>query len=67
MRLFNSFKTVTIVSAIFSVVCAVIGLFTAILIGTPVGATIVAVDVILFAICFVIGIFKGGFKIGKAS
>ena len=67
MRLFNSFKTVTIVSAVFSVVCAVTGLLAAILMGTPVGATIVAVDVILFAICFVIGIFKGGFKVGKAS
>jgi zinc transport system permease protein len=66
MRLFNSFKKVTIASAIFSVVCTVIGLFAAILKGTPVGATIVAVDVILFAICFVIGLFKGGFKIGKA-
>lgn len=66
MRLFNSFKTVTIVSAIFSVVCTVTGLFTSILIGTPVGATIVAIDVMLFAICFVIGLFKGGSGFGKA-
>ncbi|MCR5514693.1 MAG: metal ABC transporter permease [Bacilli bacterium] len=66
MRLFNSFKTVTIVSAIFSVVCTVIGLLASILMGTPVGATIVAIDVILFATCFVIGLFKGGLRIGKA-
>ena len=66
MRLFNSFKTVTIVSAIFSVACTVVGLLASIIIGTPVGATIVAIDVILFAICFVVGLFKGGFKIGKA-
>lgn len=65
MRLFNSFKTVTIVSAIFSVACTVVGLLASIIIGTPVGATIVAIDVILFAICFVVGLFKGGFKIGK--
>ena len=67
MRLFNSFKTVTIVSAIFSVVCTVIGLLASILMGTPVGATIVAIDVILFVICFAIGLFKGGLKIGKAG
>ena len=66
MRLFNSFKAVTIVSAIFSVACTVVGLLASIIIGTPVGATIVAIDVILFAICFVVGLFKGGFKIGKA-
>ena len=66
MRLFNSFKTVTIASAIFSVICTVIGLFASILMGTPVGATIVAIDVILFAICFVIGLCKGGLRIGKA-
>lgn len=67
MRLFNSFKTVTIVSAIFSVVCTITGLLAAIIVGTPVGATIVAIDVLLFVICFVIGLFKGGFKGAKAS
>ena len=45
MRLFKSFKAVTICSVIFSVVCAAIGLVISILAGTPVGSTIVAVDI----------------------
>lgn len=55
MRLFGSFKSVTIFSAIISVVCALLGLLISILAGTPVGSTIVGVDVIAFAICFAIG------------
>jgi len=44
MRVFKSFKAVIICAAIFSVTCAVIGILIAILAGTPVGSTIVAVD-----------------------
>ncbi len=62
MRLFSSFKTVTIVSVVFSVLCTVIGLFTSILMDTPAGATIVAVDAILFAICFVVSLFRGSLR-----
>ena len=50
MRMFKSFKSVTICAAIVSVVCALIGLFTSILAGTPVGSTIVAADIVVFAI-----------------
>lgn len=56
MRLFNNFKTVTICSAILSVICACLGIVISILAGTPVGATIVAVDVAVFIICYVIGL-----------
>ena len=59
MRLFHSFKTVTIFSAILSVVCSLLGLLIAILAGTPVGSTIVAVDVAAFFICFVTGMVTG--------
>ena len=45
MRVFKSFKAVTMCSVIVSVVCAVIGLLISILAGTPVGSTIVAVDI----------------------
>ena len=55
MRVFKSFKSVTICAAIVSVVCALIGLFTSILAGTPVGSTIVAADIAVFAVFFVIG------------
>ena len=55
MRLCKSFKKVTVFSAVFSVVCALLGMFISIMAGTPVGATIVAVDIILFAVCSLIG------------
>ncbi|MBR5646827.1 MAG: metal ABC transporter permease [Treponema sp.] len=50
MRLFKSFKTVTICSSIVSVVCSVSGLLISILCGTPVGSTIVAVNLLVFLI-----------------
>lgn len=58
MRLFKSFKSVTIFSGIISVVCSVSGLLIAILGGTPVGSTIVAVDIFVFLVCLIIGKIK---------
>ncbi|MBE5870711.1 MAG: metal ABC transporter permease [Lachnospiraceae bacterium] len=55
MRLFHSFKRVTICSAVLSVVSAFSGIIISILAGTPVGSTIVAVDVAVFFVCFLIG------------
>ena len=48
MRVYKSFKSVTICSAIVSVVCALAGLIISVLAGTPVGSTIVAADLIAF-------------------
>lgn len=59
MRIFRSFKSVTIFSAILSVICAFGGMVISILAGTPVGSTIVAVDVAAFAICSIIGFISG--------
>ncbi|MBE6820735.1 MAG: metal ABC transporter permease [Ruminococcaceae bacterium] len=55
MRLFKSFRSVIISSAIISVTCAVAGILVAILYGTPVGSTIVAADIVAFIICFAAG------------
>lgn len=55
MRVFKTFKAVTISSAIYSVVCSLIGLSIAVVGGTPVGSTIVFVDIIAFAIFYVVG------------
>ena len=55
MRVFKSFKSVTICAVFFSMICAALGIIISILIGTPVGSTIVAVDIVGFAIFFVIG------------
>ena len=52
MRLFKSFKSVTICSCVFSVVCASVGIIVSILWGTPVGATIVLIDLGVFLVCF---------------
>ena len=60
MRLFRSFKSVTIFSAVISVICAFLGILISILGGTPVGSTIVAVDVAAFGICYLVGMIKGG-------
>lgn len=62
MRLFRSFKMVTICSAVLSVIGAFIGIIISILAGTPVGSTIVAVDVLMFAICQIAGKISGGIK-----
>ncbi len=59
MRLFRSFKMVTVSSAILSVFCAFVGIIVSILAGTPVGSTIVAIDVLAFAICYTIGLLRG--------
>ena len=55
MRLFKSFRTVTIFAPVFSVFCATAGILTSILAGTPVGATIVTADILLFALCTLVG------------
>ncbi len=55
MRIFKSFFSVIVSSAIISVVCAVVGIFIAILYGTPVGSTIVAANIAAFLICMLAG------------
>ena len=59
MRIFKTFKSVTVFSAILSVCCAFFGIVISMLAGTPVGSTIVAADIIAFAICSLIGHFMG--------
>jgi zinc transport system permease protein len=49
MRVFKSFKSVTVCSVVVSVICAVVGILVSIFARTPVGATIVAVDIAGFA------------------
>ena len=55
MRIFKNFFSVIISAAIISVLCAVIGIFIAILYGTPVGSTIVAANIAVFLISMTIG------------
>ena len=55
MQIFRSFRQVTVCSVIVSVFCALLGLFIAILYGTPVGSTIVAANLILLTVFTLIG------------
>ena len=50
MRVFKSFKTVTLCALIMSVTCAALGILISIMAGTPVGSTIVAVDIAGFGL-----------------
>ncbi|SEK53692.1 zinc transport system permease protein [Pseudobutyrivibrio ruminis] len=59
MSILKSFRSVTIFSAVSSMICALVGILISILAGTPVGSTIVAVDCILFGACYLIGRIKG--------
>lgn len=65
MRVFKSFKSVTISSAIISVVCAATGLLTSIVAGTPVGPTIVAVDIVVFLIFLLAGFIISRVRKGR--
>ena len=55
MRLFKSFRAVTICAAILSVCCSTLGILISILSATPVGSTIVAVDILAFALASLVG------------
>ncbi|MCR4671632.1 MAG: metal ABC transporter permease [Lachnospiraceae bacterium] len=59
MRIYKSFRAVTIFSAVISVICAFLGIIISILAGTPVGPTIVAADIAAFLACSAIGRIAG--------
>ena len=59
MKLFKTFRAVTICSVILSVTGALVGIIESILAGTPVGSTIVAVDALAFVICLALNHFGG--------
>ncbi|MPM47296.1 High-affinity zinc uptake system membrane protein ZnuB [bioreactor metagenome] len=63
MRVFKSFKAVTVCAAVLSVACTALGMTASILGGTPVGSTIVAVDLAAFVLFAALGALKkGGLK-----
>lgn len=60
MRVFRSFKAVMLCAAVISVICAVLGILTSILAGTPVGSTIVAVNIGMLIVFAVLDKVTGG-------
>lgn len=59
MRVFKSFFSVTVCSAVLSVICAALGIIISILADTPVGSTIVAVNIAAFCGFWITGRVKG--------
>ena len=64
MRIFKSFKSVTICSAILSVSCTAVGILASIIAGTPVGPTIVLADMIVFGVFLLVGFIMSHIKKG---
>lgn len=62
MRVFKTFRSVTVCSAVLSVICALLGMLVSIVMSTPVGSTIVIVDIFSFLIFYLIGLLKEGVK-----
>ena len=55
MRIFRSFRSVTICSGVLAVISSLIGMLLSIIAGSPVGATIVCTQIVMFAICWAVG------------
>lgn len=62
MRVFKSFKSVTICSACLSVFCAASGILISIVCSTPVGSTIVAVDIAAYIVFWLLGTARRGIR-----
>lgn len=57
-RVIKNFRGVVIFSAIFGVAGAAIGMLLSIILGTPVGATVVCVDIVAFGLSSLVGAFR---------
>ena len=55
MRIFKTFKSVIMSSAVISLICALLGILAAVLLSTPVGSTVVVANIAVFLIFFLFG------------
>ena len=60
MRVFKSFRSVILCSAVISVICAAAGIILSILFSTPVGSTIVTADIVVFFGFWAVSAIAGG-------
>ena len=58
MRIFKSFRAVSVCAACISVLCAVAGILIAAVAGTPVGSTIVVADIAVFGLFTLAGFLR---------
>ncbi|MDR1664023.1 MAG: metal ABC transporter permease [Clostridiales bacterium] len=63
MRMFKSFKAVTLCSVCVAILCTALGILVSIIAGTPVGATIVIVDIVGFCVCGLLGAVGRGHSV----
>ena len=58
MRVFKSFRSVSVCATCISVLCAVVGILTAAVAGTPVGSTIVVANIAVFGLFTLAGFLR---------
>ncbi|MCL1813060.1 MAG: metal ABC transporter permease [Treponema sp.] len=58
MRLFKSFRSVTISSALISVFCFLTGVIISYIFATPTGASVVVINILIFAVFSCVGILQ---------
>lgn len=54
-RLFRSFFSVVVSSAVIGVICAFSGIMISVFASTPIGATVVCVNIVVFVLCVLVG------------
>ncbi len=59
MRVFKTFRSVTVCSAALGVFSAASGILVSIVAGTPVGSTIVVANLLVFFLFMIVGLFAG--------
>ncbi len=62
MRVFKSFRAVTVCAAVLSVVCSSVGILLSLALGTPVGPTVVIADIIAFGVSSLVGMIFNNVK-----
>ncbi|MDR1143205.1 MAG: metal ABC transporter permease [Spirochaetaceae bacterium] len=67
MRLFKSFRAVTVSSALISVLCFLAGIVVSYVAATPTGASVVFFNMIVFAVFAVLGILRSRRGFAKAA
>ncbi|MCL2411664.1 MAG: metal ABC transporter permease [Treponema sp.] len=65
MRVLKKFKSVTVCSAIISVICFFVGIVVSYVYDTPTGASVVLVNIIVFALFWLIAIFSNSALLNK--
>ncbi|MGN0814645.1 MAG: metal ABC transporter permease [Candidatus Coproplasma sp.] len=59
MRIFKSYKGVTVFAVCYGVVTSVIGIILSILLSAAAGSMIVLTEIVFFVVCFVVGKIRG--------